>query len=119
MRRTATLCATAVAVALMSGLASSPTVAGDEPKLPTEEFHDMVQSLVDAENWGDAAAMTALFTEDAILLPRAARSRSRAGTISAGSLTTTRNTRWITKITPSALTAGFPRPTSAGYSRFY
>lgn len=69
MRKSARLYATVAAIALVIGNALPSAVAGDEPKLPTEEFHDIVQSLIDAENRNDAAAMAALFTEDAILLP--------------------------------------------------
>jgi uncharacterized protein (TIGR02246 family) len=69
MKRAAAWFATAAAIALVSGLASPPPAVGDAPKLPTETFHQIVQNLIDAENHEDAAAMTALFADDAILLP--------------------------------------------------
>jgi uncharacterized protein (TIGR02246 family) len=69
MRRTTTLYAAAAAIALVSGLASPFATAGGEPKQPMEAFHEIIQNLIDAENKEDAAAMAALFTEDAILLP--------------------------------------------------
>ena len=68
MRMTARLCATAVAITLVGGLASPPAAAGDEPMQPQAAFHEIVQKLVDAENREDDAAMAELFTDDAILL---------------------------------------------------
>jgi uncharacterized protein (TIGR02246 family) len=68
MRKTATLCAIALIV-LIDGLVSHFAAAADEPKLPLATFHEIVQKLIDAENNQDAAAMAALFSEDAILLP--------------------------------------------------
>jgi uncharacterized protein (TIGR02246 family) len=69
MKRALALFATAAAIGLVSGLVSPPAAVGDEPKPPTEAFHEIVQNLIDAENNEDAAAMTALFAENAILLP--------------------------------------------------
>jgi uncharacterized protein (TIGR02246 family) len=69
MRRKVTLRAAVAAIALVGALASPIATAGDEPTQPVAAFHDIIQSLVDAENRNDAAAMAALFTEDAILLP--------------------------------------------------
>ena len=70
MRRTATLlCATVATITLVSGPASHLATAAGDDKGPEATFHEIVQSLVDAENREDAAAMAALFTEDAILLP--------------------------------------------------
>lgn len=69
MGRIASLCATAGAIALVIGLTSPHAAAADEPVLPTETFHNIIQNLIDAENRGDDAAMAALFADDAILLP--------------------------------------------------
>jgi len=68
MRRTATLSATAAAIALVIGFASPPVVAGGAPMTPTEVFHEIIQKFVIAEDKGDAEALAALFAEDAILL---------------------------------------------------
>jgi uncharacterized protein (TIGR02246 family) len=69
MRRKVMVRATAAAIALVGALASPIATADDAPTQPTAAFHEIIQSLVDAENRNDAAAMAALFTEDAILLP--------------------------------------------------
>ena len=72
MRRIATSCATAVAIAL--GFASpSATAKEEEPKNAAEAFHQVIVKLIDAEDRGDATAMAALFTKDAVLLPPNAR----------------------------------------------
>jgi ketosteroid isomerase-like protein len=62
------LCATAVGIALVTGHLS-PRAWGDEPKMPGETFDKIIQDLFDAEARGDAAAVTALFSRDGVLLP--------------------------------------------------
>jgi len=70
MQRTAlaTLCATATGIALLSGL-MSPRALGDEPMGPAAAFDKIIQDLFDAEAKGDAAAMSALFSREGVLLP--------------------------------------------------
>ena len=70
MQRTALakLCATVAAIGLTTGNVLAPAVAA-EPKLQTETFHEIIQALIDAEDRQDVAAVFALFTDDAILLP--------------------------------------------------
>jgi len=69
MRMMAMFCATAAGLILVAGLLARQVAAAEEPQTPMQVFQQLVQDLIDAENKGDAEAMTALFTPDAILLP--------------------------------------------------
>lgn len=69
MRKAARLCATVAAIAWIVGSALPSAVADDDLRSPPEQFHEIIQALIDAEDREDAEAMAALFTEDAILLP--------------------------------------------------
>src|SRR5215469_15643952 len=62
------LCATATALALVSGLASPPANAGEETKPPIEVFHGIIEKFSDAEDKGDAKALASLFAEGAVLM---------------------------------------------------
>ena len=61
-------CATAVGITLVSSL-GSPRALGDETAGPTGSFNKLIQDIFDAEAKGDAAAMTAVFSHDGVLLP--------------------------------------------------